>query len=266
LTWKRIYEAVADGIEEKDRAFELADIRFGEARKWLVEKISPSHPTVVLEVGYGQGYLTVEAASALHAGEVVGIDLLREHSTVAVTRWYAKHFRMERRISLIACDSTSLPFRGECFDAVISFRALQDIKSTRGNKGVLLTVKEACRVLKKNGVVAIADDSFPSCEPRGRQGRLFQAIKRTWRNLLPSTEEVVETMEKSGIPTEVLSYSPKERLLPQDAERELRLSVECAKPFGVNVDFDSFWNEAGEVVKKEGRVFPRIILLLGVKG
>ena len=72
-------------------------------------------------------------------------------------------------------------------------------------------------------------------------------------------------MEKSGILTEVLSYSPKERLLPQDAERELRLSVECAKPFGVNVDFDSFWNEAGEVVKKEGRVFPQIILLLGVK-
>jgi ubiquinone/menaquinone biosynthesis C-methylase UbiE len=263
--WKRIYEAVAEGIEEKDRAFELADIRFGGARKWLVEQISRSHPKVVLEVGYGQGYLTVEAASALSAAEVVGIDLLHEHSTVAVTRWYAKHFRIERRISLIACDSTSLPFREECFDAVVSFRALQDIESTRGNKGVLVTVKEACRVLKKNGVVAIADDSFPSCEPGGQQGRLFHAIKRYWRNLLPSTEEVIEVMEKNGISPEALSYNPKERLLPQDAEKELRLSVECAKPFGVTADFDSFWNEAGEVVKKEGRVFPQVILLRGIK-
>jgi ubiquinone/menaquinone biosynthesis C-methylase UbiE len=264
--WKRIYDSVADRIGEKDRAFELADIRFGEARKWLVEKISPRHPGLVLEVGYGQGYLTMEAASALSAAEVVGIDLLREHSTIAVTRWYAKHFRMERRISLIACDSTRLPFRAESFDAVISFRALQDIRSTRGNKGVLLTINEACRVLKKKGVVAIADDSFPRCKPEGQQGRLFYAIKRYWCNLLPPTEEIIEAMKKNGIsPVEVSAYDPKESLLPRDAERELRTSVECAKPFGVNVDFDGFWNEAGEIVKKQGRVFPRVILLLGIK-
>jgi ubiquinone/menaquinone biosynthesis C-methylase UbiE len=263
--WKRIYDAVADRIEKKDRAFELADIRFGEARKWLVEQISPSHPELVLEIGYGQGYLTMEAASALSAAEVVGIDLLHEHSTVGVTRWYEKHFRLEKRINLIACDSTRLPFRAGKFDAVISFRALQDIKSTRGNRGVLVTVEEACRVLKKNGVVAIADDSFPSCMPDEQQGRLFHAIKQYWHNLLPPTEKIIKMMKKNGISPEALSYDPKESLLPQDAERELRLSTECAKPFGVNVDFESFWNEVGEVVKKHGRVFPQVILLLGIK-
>lgn len=168
LMWKRIYEAVVDRIEEKDRAFELADIRFGEAREWLVEEVNLSRPRLVLEIGYGQGYLTMELASALSRGEVVGIDLLREHSTIAVTRWYAKQFKMEKRISLIASDSTKLPFRGGSFDAVVSFRALQDIKSTRGKKGVLVTVNEACRVVKKNGIIAIADDSFPSCKPEGQ--------------------------------------------------------------------------------------------------
>jgi len=263
--WKRIYDAVADRIEEKDKAFELADIRFGEARKWLVEQISPFYPRVVLEVGYGQGYLTMEAACALSSADLVGVDLLHEHSTVAVTRWYTRHFKMERRISLIACDSMSLPFKGECFDSVISFRALQDIQSTRGEKGVLATIKESCRVLKKNGVIAIADDSFPSCEPAEKQGKLFNAIKRYWRNLLPPTEEIIEVMEKNGITPEALTYNPKERLLPQDAEKELRLGVECAKPFGVNVDFDSFWKETGEVVRKQGRVFPQVVLLLGIK-
>jgi ubiquinone/menaquinone biosynthesis C-methylase UbiE len=263
--WKRIYEAVADRIEERDRAFELADIRFGEARKWLVEQISPSRPGLVLEIGYGQGYLTLEAVSSLSA-DVVGLDLLHEHSTVAVTRWYARHFGMERRITLMACDSTSLPLRGESFDAVISFRALQDIKSTRGNKGVLATVKEACRVAKKNGTVAIADDSFPSCKPAGQQGRLFCAIKRYWRNLLPSAAKITEVMEKNAVSqVKVLSYDPKESLLPKDAERELRLSVECAEPLGVNVDFDGFWNEVSEVVERDGRIFPQLVLLLGVK-
>jgi ubiquinone/menaquinone biosynthesis C-methylase UbiE len=266
LMWKRIYEAVVDRIKEKDRAFELADIRFGEARKWLVEEVNLSRPRLVLEIGYGQGYLTMELASALSSGEVVGIDLLREHSTIAVTRWYAKQFKMEKRTSLIASDSTRLPFRGGSFNAVVSFRALQDIKNTRGNRGVLVTVNEACRVVKKNGIIAIADDSFPNCKPEGQQGRLFHAIKRYWRNLLPSIKEIIEAMEKNRISqVRVLSYDPKENLLPQDAERELRVNAECVKPFGVNVDFDNFWEEAGEVVTKQGRVFSQVILLVGIK-
>lgn len=228
--WEKIYRAVADRTEEKDRAFELADIRFGETRRWLVEQVNPNSHWLVLEIGYGQGYLTMELASALSAGEVVGIDLLREHSTIAVTRWFARKFEMKRRIGLIASDSTKLPFKEGSFNAVVSFRALQDIKSTRETRGVFVTVNEACRVVKKNGTVAIADDSFPECKPKGEQGRLFNAIKRYWGNLLPSTKEIIDAMEKNEISeVRVLSYDPRESLLPKDAERELRLSVEWMK-------------------------------------
>lgn len=266
VAWEKIYEAVTDRIEEEDRAFELADIRFGGARRWLVEQVNLNPHWLVLEIGYGQGYFTMELASALGAGKVVGIDLLHERITIGVTRWIAKQIGMERRIALSACDSTKLPFKEGSFDAVVSFRALQDIKSTRGNKGVLVTVNEACRVAKKNGTVAIADDSFPCCKPKGDQGRLFNAIKRYWGNLLPSTKEIAETMRKNGMSqVEVLSYDPRESLLPKDAERELRLSVEWMKSFGVKVDFDNFWKEAGEVVRKQGKVFPQVILLLGIK-
>jgi hypothetical protein len=140
------------------------------------------------------------------------------------------------------------------------------IQAIAGSKGVLATVSEASRVVKKNSIITFADDSFPSCKPEGDQGRLFNAIKRYWRNLLPSTEEIIEVMEKNGISQiKVLSYDPKESLLPKDAERELRLSVQWAEPFGVKVGFESFWKEVGEVVKKQGRIFPEIILLLGIK-
>jgi SAM-dependent methyltransferase len=173
---------------------------------------------------------------------------------------------MERRTALFACDSTRLPFKEGSFDAVFSFRALQDIKSTRGEEGVLVAVNEACRVVKKGGVIALADDSFPCCRPKGDQGKLFSAIKRYWGNLLPSTEDIIETMRTSGISqVEVASYGPRESLLPKDAERELRLSVEWMKSFGVKVDFASFWNEAGGVIRKQGRIFPQVILLLGIK-
>jgi ubiquinone/menaquinone biosynthesis C-methylase UbiE len=264
--WQKIYEAITNRIQEEDRPFELAYLRFGEARRWLVEQADLNPHGLVLEIGYGQGYLTMELASALSTGKVVGIDLLHERVTSGVTQWIAKQIGINERIALLACDSTKLPFRGGSFDTVVSFLALQDIKNTKENKGVLVTVNEACRVAKKNGTIAIADDSFPSCKPEGKQGRLFDAMKLYWRNLLPSSKEIIETMRKSGISrVKLLSYDPKESLLPKDAERELRLSVEWAKAFGVKVDFDNFWKEAGKVVKKQGRIFPQIILLLGIK-
>lgn len=51
-----------------------------------MELVNPNHDWLILEIGYGQGYLTMELASALSAGKVVRIDVLRERSTIAVTR------------------------------------------------------------------------------------------------------------------------------------------------------------------------------------
>jgi len=264
--WEKIYSAVADRIQDEDRAFELADIRFGEARRWLVEKVNLSPEWLVLEIGYGQGYLTMELASALKTGRVVGIDLLHENITIGVTRWIARQLGLEENVALVTSDSPELPFREETFDAVVSFLALRDINSTIGNEGVLATIDEACRVVKKNGILAVADDSFPCCKPQGEQGKLFDATKHYWHNLLPSKKEIIGQMKKNGFSqVRSLSYDPKERLLPKDAERELRLSVEWAKPFGVEVDFENFWKEAGKIVKTQGRVSPQVILLIGTK-
>jgi len=264
--WEKIYQSITNRIQEEDRAFELAYLRFGEARKWLVEKANLSSNWLILEIGYGQGYLTMELASALKTGKVIGIDLLHENSTIGVTRWIANQIALEERIALVTSDSTKLPFREETFDAVVSFLALQDIRNTVGNEGVLATVAEACRIVKKNGTVAIADDSFPSCRPQGDQGKLFDAMKRYWHNLLPSTEAIVEQMKTNSISkVKSLTYNPKESLLPKDAKRELRLSVEWCKAFGVEVDFENFWKEVVSIIEKQGRVFPQIILLVGTK-
>jgi ubiquinone/menaquinone biosynthesis C-methylase UbiE len=264
--WEKIYSAVTDRIVEEDRLFELAYLRFGEARRWLVEQVSLNPCWLVSEIGYGQGYLTMELASALKTGKVVGIDLLGGESTVRVTRWIANRMGAKEKIALITSNSTKLPFKEETFDGVASFLALQDIRTTMDNEGVLKTVAEACRIVKKNGTIALADDSFPSCRPQGDQGTLFDAIKYHWHGLLPSTEEIIECMERNRISgVKILAYDVKERLPPKDAERELRLSVEWIKPFRVKVDFDNFWKEVDHIVTEQGRVFPQVILLLGTK-
>ena len=72
-------------------------------------------------------------------------------------------------------------------------------------------------------------------------------------------------MERNGISIKVLSYYPKESLPPKDAERELRLSVEWMKPFGVEVDFEGFWKEVSQILTDQGRAFNQVILLLGTK-
>jgi ubiquinone/menaquinone biosynthesis C-methylase UbiE len=264
--WEKIYKAIADRIVEEDRVFELAYLRFGEARKWVVEQVGLKPDSLVLEIGYGQGYLSMELASVLTYGKLIGIDLLHENCTIGVTHWITKQLGMQEKMALVSSDSTRLPFMKETFDAVVSFLALQNIKNTRGSEGVLVAVDEACRVVKKGGIVAIADDSFPLCRPKADQGRLFDAIKRHWGILLPSTKELIERMKKNGISeAKALSYDPEESLPPKDAERELRLSVKWAEPFGVKVDFGNFWEEVGEIVRRSGRTYGKVVLLLGRK-
>jgi ubiquinone/menaquinone biosynthesis C-methylase UbiE len=264
--WERIYSAVTDRIVEDDRFFELAYLRFGEARRWLVEQVNLNPSWLVSEIGYGQGYLTMELASALKTGKVIGIDFLGGESTVRVTRWIANRIGVKERIALVTSNSTKLPFKEESFDAVVSFLALQDIRTTMDNEGVLKTVAEACRIVKKNGTIALADDSFPSCRPQGDQGALFDAIKYHWHGLLPSTGEIIECLGRNRISeVKVLTYNVKERLPPKHAERELRLSAEWIKPFRVKVDFDNFWKEVSHIVIEQGRVSPQVILLLGTK-
>jgi len=83
---------------------------------------------------------------------------------------------------------------------------------------------------------------------------------------LPSEKDIMRRMERKGFSeTRVLFYDPKEKLLPKDAERELRLSVEWAKHVNIEVDFDSFWEEVHEIVKTQGRIYSNVVLLLGRK-
>ncbi|MEM3873530.1 MAG: class I SAM-dependent methyltransferase [Candidatus Bathyarchaeia archaeon] len=91
-----------------------------------MEQVDPKPDWLILEVGFGQGYLTMELASILSAGKVVGIDVLRVRSTIAVTPWIGRQMGMERRMALFIWDAIKLPLEKEA--------------------SMLLSVFEPCRI------------------------------------------------------------------------------------------------------------------------
>src|SRR3972149_4384373 len=103
-------------------------------------------------------------------------------------------------------------------------------------------------------------------KPAGAQSTLFDLFHRHWHTLLPSLEWFRNALHDVGFGRiRVEEFTPDERLLPKDAERELRSSAECATPQGGEGDFEAFWKEAGDIVAQEGRVYSKVLLLTCVK-
>jgi ubiquinone/menaquinone biosynthesis C-methylase UbiE len=48
---------------------------FGEARHWMLSQLRLPNHSLILDVGFGHGFLSFETASAV-AGHIVGIDFL----------------------------------------------------------------------------------------------------------------------------------------------------------------------------------------------
>ena len=96
----------------------------------------------ILDIGCGDGKLSLEVLNRTKARELVGIDL--DEKEIAK----AKKIKDSRLIFLVA-DALNLPFNNEEFDAIfcnISFQQFQDKEKA---------LKEMYRVLKNNGEVII---------------------------------------------------------------------------------------------------------------
>ena len=245
-----------------ERAFHF----FGGARCWMADGLRIPRRGRVLEVGYGQGLFTAELAERAKDGCVSAVDFHSGRVTTGPTRSALRHLHLLDKVELVTGEATKLPFRNTMHDCAASFLGFQDIEISRGNGGVYSALQEMCRVVKPGGNVAIADDCFPECRPGGDQGRLFDAMRKHWHTLLPSIQTFASTLQQGGVAgISVMEFEPGEWIPPTEAERELRLAVEWAKPQGILVDFDAFWREAETIVRKEGRRFSKVIVIGGRK-
>ncbi|HEX5271681.1 MAG TPA: class I SAM-dependent methyltransferase, partial [Gemmataceae bacterium] len=134
--------------------------RAGKFAVWaeLLDRLDLKGDERLLDVGCGRGAVLLTAARRLPRGRAFGVDVwsAKDQSGNAeqVTRQNAELEGVADRVELHTADMRQLPFEDGSFDVVVSSLAIHNI-SGAGERA--RAVREAARVLKKGGKLAIAD-------------------------------------------------------------------------------------------------------------
>lgn len=115
--------------------------RYALCEKFVAEKD-------VLDVACGEGYGA--AMLARRARRVIGVDI--DAATISAA---AEKYGSNERLEFKVADCASLPFAKGGFDVVVSFETIEHIAEQEA------FVKEAARVLKKNGVFIVSTPNRP---------------------------------------------------------------------------------------------------------
>jgi len=129
----------------------------------------------VLDIGCGNGPLTIAIAKAYPAAHVTGIDSWGgawEYSK-AVCERNASIEGVDGRVEFQKASAAALPFNDGAFDAVVSNLVFHEVRDVADKR---LLLKEALRVLK-NGGVFVFQDLFLWKRVYGEVGDLLGAIR-----------------------------------------------------------------------------------------
>lgn len=128
-----------------------------------------------IDIGCGNGALTIELAQKYLKSSVVGIDYwgrLWDYSRHACEK-NAEIERVASRVTFHRASAAALPFEDECFNLAVSNFAFHAVKDA-GNKREV--IKEALRVVKKGGSFAF-QDLFPARRLYGDVDDLLETIR-----------------------------------------------------------------------------------------
>jgi arsenite methyltransferase len=134
--------------------------RAGKFAVWaeLLDRLDLKGDERLLDIGCGRGAVLLMAAQRLPRGRAVGVDIWstmdQSGNAEQVTRQNADLEGVAERVELHTADMRRLPFDNGSFDVVVSSLAIHNI-SGAGERAKAL--REAARVLKKGGKLAIAD-------------------------------------------------------------------------------------------------------------
>jgi SAM-dependent methyltransferase len=131
----------------------------------------------VLDVGCGNGPLTIEIAKRYPHAKALGIDYWGaawEYSKSVCDRNAAIEGVAER-VTFQSASATSLPFDDETFDAVVSNFVFHEVRDVRDKREL---IEEALRVLKTGGKF-VFQDLFLWKQVYGQHDDLLQKI-RSW--------------------------------------------------------------------------------------
>src|SRR2546425_2464687 len=232
---------------------------YGESRRWLLGQLNLKNTDFVLDLGSGHGFLAYELASRA-GSKIVGLDLLggEQMGTAARGGILAG---LSKAIDWVVGDASKAPFSAVTFDTIVSFLGLEDVHITGGVGAMDKVILESARVLKSDGTLAIADNTFPECASNAGQRLYLEILRKELGAQLPSKSFLIETMEGSGFEDiETATYDPKIILDEREAHIELSDIAE-AEPFGKHLDIEEIWERYGDRIRKSGLEYPLILLL-----
>lgn len=127
----------------------------------IVDSLGQSTPDSALDIGTGNGVLTLKLAQKFPAAQVVGMDYWGKdwEYSQAVCEANARIAEVADRVRFVKGDAASLEFDDASFAAVVSNLTFHEVKSAPQKREV---VREALRVLQPGGRFAFVDYFYDS--------------------------------------------------------------------------------------------------------
>ena len=122
----------------------------------LVKSLKGPITGAILDIGAGNGILSVQLARAYPTARVVGVDYWGKNweYSQAVCERNAQLARVSERTTFQKGDAAALPFSAATFDAVVSNLTFHEVKSVQQKREL---IGEALRVLRPGGTFAVVD-------------------------------------------------------------------------------------------------------------
>lgn len=148
-------------IKLYDPLFRLGLLGKSNKSREIIAEAMPKKPGRILDMATGTGEVAIHIKEMLPDADVIGIDLSKSMLSIAKD----KSARKDIGIKFMQRNVESTGFKKDCFDAVTISFALHEMPQ----ENRLNVIKEARRVLKKNGRFVIMDFN----EPKGRIMRML---------------------------------------------------------------------------------------------
>jgi ubiquinone/menaquinone biosynthesis C-methylase UbiE len=146
------------------------DIGWGGVQRWITSVLPLETCRRHLDFACGYATFVAQLAWRFPQLKIVGLNIDFE-GPHALAQELATQAGVADRCEFVRADAREMPLPTESFDSASCFLGLQDIEIGFGEEGVRDVLAEAVRILKRGGILAVADE-FPIERLRRLLGRL----------------------------------------------------------------------------------------------